>query len=181
MTQNVTLAGTDQWSDYTNSDPMGDIREAKKSIKVNTGMLPNALILDWIVADTLRYHPQLMDKLGYREARPGGLTNAEMATSFETQNVYIATCNYDAAKEGQVTDFQACWGKDAILAVIPPSAAPFQVSLGYRMQKSGKTPRRVYKYPINNPPDADAILVDDEYQFFISNPKAGFLFRNAIA
>jgi len=181
MLQNVTLAGTSQWSDYVNSDPIGDIRTGKQAIKAGTGMLPNSIILDWEVAETLKYHPQLMDKLGFREARPGGLSSVELAKAFDLKKVFVPSCNYDASKEGQPQNFISCWGKDAILAVIPDTAAPFQVSLGYRLQKSGKTPRRVYKYALNNPPDATAILTDDKYDHFISNANAGYLFKNAIA
>ena len=36
LTQNVTLAGTSQWSDYQNSDPIGDVRTARTTVHKNT-------------------------------------------------------------------------------------------------------------------------------------------------
>lgn len=181
MSQNTTLTGTNQWSDYTNSNPIGDINTGKAVVKASTGALPNFLILDWATANVLRYHPQLLNNLGFKDSRPGGLTANEMAMAFDLPKVFVPTCNYDSAKEGQASVFSPIWGKDVIIGVAPDTAGPFQASLGYRLQKAGKTPRRVFKYGVNNPPDTTAILVDDEYQHFLSNVKAGYLIKTAIA
>ena len=181
MTQNTTLVGVNQWSDYTNSDPIADVSLAKRTIKASCGALPDTMALDWATADKLKYHPKLLTNLGFNYARPGGLTAEEIAKAFDIKKVLVATCNYDSSKEGQTESFTPIWGKDVILGVLPDSAGPFQASLGYRLQKSGKNPRRVWKYAINNPPETTAVLVDDEYQHFLSNVKAGYLIKNAIA
>ena len=181
LTQGVTLTGTDQWNDYTNSDPVDDISTGKATIKLFTGVLPNFLVFDWKVANTLKYHPKILANLGFNYARPGGLTAQELAMAFDVEKVYVPTCNYDSAKEGQASVFTPIWGKNTYLGYAPTSAAPFQASLGYRLQKSGTSPRRVFKYTVNNPPDTTAILVDDEFQFFLSNPLAAYRITNSIA
>ena len=179
--QGTTLAGVNQWNDYTNSNPIADINAAKMAIKLNTGVLPNFMIMDWSVANTLKYHPKLLDNLGFNFARPGGLSSQEIAMAFDIMNIYVPTANYDSAKEGQPSVFVPIWGKNVIMGYAPPSAAPFQASVGYRLQKSGTSPRRVFKYQVMNPPDTTAILVDDEFQFFITMPSAGYRIMNAIA
>ena len=181
LTQGTTLTGTNQWNDYTNSTPIGDVNAAKVAIKNSTGVLPNFMVLDWAVANTLKYHPQLLNNLGFNFARPGGLTAQEIAMALDIEKIYVATCNYDSAKEGQTSIFVPIWGKNAYFGYAPNSAAPFQASLGYRLQKSGTSPRRVFKYTVNNPPDTTAILVDDEFQFFLSNPLAAYRITNSIA
>jgi hypothetical protein len=88
---------------------------------------------------------------------------------------------YNSANEGQTDSLAAVWGKHIIFGVLPLQAQVRQVSLGYLVQYAGEAPRKVYKYAVNNPPESNAILVEDNYDMFISNANAGYLIKNAIA
>lgn len=181
LTQNATLAAGAQFSDYLNSDPISKFSDARKAIIAGCGMKPNLAIMDVLVWDKLRFHPQMLDFLGYKIARPGGLSEDELATAMGVDKVLVAQGRYNSAKEGQTAVLSALWGKDLVFAVAPESPKPYQVSLGYMMQYEGSTPRKVYKYAVNNPPESLGILCEDSYAPIITDVGAAYLLKSVIA
>lgn len=181
LTQNVTLSGSSQFSDYTNSDPVARIATAKSVIKAGCGAIVNTMVIPYAVAEVLRYHPQLLDLLGFKFAKPGGLTDEDLAKAFNIPKVFVPSASYNSAKEGQADVLADIWGKNLILAVIPDSAQKYQISLGYDIRLDDGQPRKVYKNPIINPPGSTSILVEDEYDMLLSNVAAGYLIKNAVA
>ena len=143
-------------------------------------MPPDTAIMSWKVWNTLRYHPDLLSNLGFKDNRPGGLTHDELAKVLEVKRLLIGTAIFDNAVEGQTIDLQQVWGNHIVFAIAPMTSAKRQVSLGYRFQQFG-TPRRVFKSAINNPPNATEVLVDDSYQQLLSTTNAVYLIEDAIA
>lgn len=181
LTQNTTLSGTSQWNDYGNSDPIDDFITARQAVKDGCGFPPDLCIMSWDVAERLRYHPGLLDALGFKDNRPGGLNNAELANVLQVKRVLVGFASYESAKKGQSSSLATIWGKHMIFAKMPAKAAKYQTSLGYCFKLKGRKPRRVFKWAVNNPPNSKAILVDDHYDFVITNAAAGYLVKNAIA
>jgi hypothetical protein len=181
MTVNTTLSGTSQYSDYINSDPVGDFSTGRAAIVNNCGAKPSKAVFDYQVGNKLRYHPGLLENLGYKYDRPDGLREDELAKAMDVQSVAVGMARYNSPNEGQTDSLAAVWGKDICFLVAPPAPMPYQVSAGYRVQLDGETPRKVSKYPLDNPRGATGILVDDDYQFFISNVNAAYLIKAAIA
>lgn len=181
MTQNVTLAGGDQFSDYGNSDPISVLNTAKAAIIGSTGMEANTVIMDVLVKNQLKYHPAILDALGYKFARPGGLKDEELAAALGVDKLLVASARYESAKEGQSSSLAAVWGKHLILAICPDKAEVYQTSLGYMVRPSDGQPRKTYKQENFNPPGSSSILVEDEYDMLLSNVLAGYLVKNAIA
>lgn len=181
ITQNTTLVGPSQFSDYTNSDPVAVFNAGKKAIRDGSGAVANCMILEYGVAEVLRYHPMLLDLLGYKFQRPGGLTNEELARAFNVKKVYVPNCMYNSAKEGQPAVLAPVWGKFIVLAVIPDSAQKYQISLGYNVRLDDGQPRKVFKQSVFNPPGSTEILVEDEYDMLLSDVSAAYLIADAIA
>jgi hypothetical protein len=181
VTQNTTLSGTAQFSDYANSDVLSVAKTAKLAVRAGCGLPPDTLWMDWNVAETLRYHPQLLDFLGFKDARPGGLKNEELARALGVKRILVAEAVYNSAKEGQTDVIAPIWGKHMWFGVCPEAAQKDQVSAGYRVEPTGKQPRKVYKWDVNNPPNSKAILVEDKYDQLITNVGAIYLIKNAIA
>ncbi len=179
ITNGVTLSGTDRYNDYTNSTPLVDFSTARSTIYAAVGKAPNTAIMSWAVREILKYHPDMLTKLGYKYDRPGGLDDAELARALDVERLLVGAAIYNAAKEGQTDDLQPIWGKHIVFAVTPTSAAKRQVSLGYRLQQFG-APRKVYKWAENNPPESNNILVSDSYQQLISKATAAYLLRTVI-
>ncbi len=181
LTQNVTLTGTGQFSDYTNSDPIAVINTAKNTIRSASGVLPDTMILDEGVINVLRYHPKILRNLGYADSRAGSLTDDDLARAFRLKRILVADVVYDSAKEGQTQSLTPLWGKDIILASLPTSPEKMQKSLGYYVTKSSEGPRKVYKQDVVNPPESKSIIVKDSYDLVLTDVTCGYLIKTAIA
>lgn len=181
LTQNVTLSGGSQFSDYSNSDVVSVINAGKSAIRAGCGEIADMAIMEYDVAQVLRYHPQLLDLLGFKYAKPGGLSNEDLARALDIKKIVIPDCKYNSAKEGQTAVLSNVWGKNIVLAVLPESAQKYQTSLGYMVLLDDGQPRKVYKESKFNPPGSTEILVEDEYDMLLSDVNAGYLIKNAIA
>ena len=181
ITQNTTLSGTGQFNDFANSDPIGVFATARSTILNSVGIMPNLAIMDIQVWNILRFHPQMLDALGYKWARPGGLTEDEMARAIGVDKVLFGTARFEAAKEGQASSLQSVWGKSVIFAVAPDKPEIMQKSIGYLVRPTGSQPRKVYKESNFNPPGSTKVLVEDEYDMLISDAACGYGVYNAIA
>ena len=144
---------------------------------------PDLAILSWEVAEQLRYHPQILDVLGYKHNRAfgGGLNDMELASVLKVKRVLIGLVSFESANKGQASSLAEVWGKHLIFAKMPAVASKYQTSLGYCFKLAKRIGRRVFKSSIDNPPNAKMILVDDHYDFVITNVGAGYLIKDAIA
>jgi len=181
ITQGVTLAGGDQWSAYSTSNPLEDLRDGRKGVRGGCGMKANVAFMDEDVADTLRFHPQLLDSLGFKDNRPGGLQDSELAKALKVDKVLIAEVVYNSSLQPAADALAPVWGKHFWYAHIPGTAARRQQSLGYRVQKAGQKPRQVFKSYPDEPVNSTKIIVKDKYQQVITNEKCAYRITNAIA
>ncbi len=182
ITQNTTLSGTDQYSDFDNSDPLGDFTNAFNVVHAATGVLPNKMVMDLATILTLRYHPKILRSLGFADNRSGGLSMSDLERAIGVDGsplkILVGKVNFNSAKEGQADVLTPVWGKNIVFLHAPATAAKRQTSLGYRFQFG--SPRRVFKNSIDNPPNSMEILVDDEYDQQLSNVGAAFLIKDSI-
>lgn len=181
LTQNTTLVGTQQFSDYANSDPIGVFKTARLAVYDGCGLPPNLAVVPWKVANTLAYSPQILDALGFAYNRAGQLSEAELAKAMGVDQILIPKAKYNSGKEGQSDSLADVWGDDIVMLYAPQKAGKYQTSLGYRVALSGQTQKRVFKYAINNPPNATGILCDDSYDFVITTVGAGYLIKDCLA
>lgn len=183
ITQNTTLAGTDQFSDYANSDPLGVINTGKETVYNTCGGVVNKIAMDWLVANKLKYHPQLFERLGFKYVgnnKP--LSFQQLADAFEVDEILVAMNKYNSAKEGQTDSLSSVWGKHIVMMVAPNTVEIGQVSLGYHFVPVGSEPRKVYKSPVSNPPGATEVIVTDDYdQCLVAATEAAYLIKDAIA
>ena len=63
ITQNVTLTGTDKWSDYDNSDPFDDIKTWLEAVRAASGKKPNTFTMGYTTMMTLMNHPDLIARI----------------------------------------------------------------------------------------------------------------------
>lgn len=178
LTNNVTLSGTSQYTDVDNSNPLGDFRTARSTIRGLVGQKPNIAIMNGQVQDALMIHPQILDRLGFKHNRDGMLTNQELARALDVDKVLVSDTLGNTAKEGQTDVITTIWGDHIVFAVAPKSASKNQISLGYRIQKN--SPRRVSRFTLDDPTGAEQINIDDNYDQLISNTNAGYLIKDAI-
>ena len=136
---------TTAWDQGSTSDPITDIAvTGRETIRANTGLYPNTLVLGAKVFSVLKQHPLIIDRLKYNA--PGGIGKGSLealAALFEVDRVLVGLPLYRSSNEGQTDALTDIWGKNALLAWINPRPAIKQVSLAYMFQSR---PRQVYKY-----------------------------------
>lgn len=181
ITQNVTLSlSTDKYSDYTNSKPLENFRDAQNAILAGCGKMPNRAIMSQKVFNTLKYHPAILRTLGFADNRAGTLSKAEIAHALGVEMLHIGDAAYNSAKLGQADSLTQIWGDSILMYYAPKSAAKYQLSLGYYMTLKSRGPRRVFKYAVNNPPNSKGIIVQDDYQYALTNVKCAYLIKSAL-
>ena len=181
MTQNTTLVGTQQFSDYSNSNPIEVFKTARQAVYDGCGLPPNCALMSWEVANTLAYSPAILDALGFSQNRAGQLSEAELCKAMGVEKLLIAKAKYNSAKEGQTAVLSSIWGDAIVFYYAPASSGKYQTSLGYRVALAGRTSRRVFKNAVTNPPNSMEILCDDSYDYAITTVGAGYLIKDCLA
>lgn len=176
LTQNTTLANTAQWSDYNNSDPIGDIRTARTTIHQNTFKKPNTLIMSKLVWDTLVDHPAIIERIKYSQL---GVVTAElMARVLQVEKIVVAEAGQNTAVEGQTDVLAYVWGKHAIVCYIAPKISIKMLTLGATFTYST---RLVKRWRDEDREGTYVRIGNDNYVQKIIAAAAGYLIKNAIA
>lgn len=176
ISNNITLSGTSQWSDYANSDPIGVVRTAKQTIHSLIFKDPNVLVLGKQVFDKLVDHPDILDRIKYTKL--GVATTDLLARLFGVEKVIIASAGYESAKEGQDSSMAYIWGKYAWLLYVTPKPGIKQVSFGYHFQM--KAPRMVDKWYVNDR-KGTFVRVTDSYVREIVSTDCAYLIKDTVA
>lgn len=122
----ITLSGTDQWSDSANSDPFDDIRTALNTVKTATGVRANTAIMGKEVFDKLSVHPDVT-----RAASLAGSTNlamidqgaleAVMAKLFRLERLYVGESIKNTGNAGDTFSGDFIWDKHCWLGFLTPA------------------------------------------------------------
>jgi hypothetical protein len=178
----VTLAGTSRWSDYVNSDPIGDVAAGRNAIRKVTGKRPNVMAMGADVWEILQYHPKLVNAAILKgvvgiNANGVGLSVEQLAKLFNVKEIVVGDAiTLDASDTP--TDV---WGKDVVLAYTETA------TLAAR-----GTPSYGYTYRLKNYPLVEQAYhekntrswiypVIDEVEPVISGAEAGYLIKSAVA
>ena len=173
----MALAGTDKWSDYANSDPIGDINTAMEAIRLYIGRYPNTLTLGADVFKILKEHPVIKDKVKYTSAK--SITAEILAGILEIEKVVVGKAvvlDEDAADTDPATDV---WGGAAILAYVPMAGSDYQKpSFGYNYMLPGMP---MVEEAYNDRPSKSWIYpVTYERRPYLVGADAGFLIQTPI-
>lgn len=184
LTNNVTLTGTSQYSDYTGtSDPIGDFKTARTSIYDATGKdveQPGGFcLMTWACRSALQFHPDLLDLFKYSSGMGNGLSNQQLKDVLKVDRLIFASSQYDSSNEGQTAVITSTWGKNMIFGYSPLSGRKRMTTLGFTVSKTRSV--RAFNVPINDPPNARKILVDCTYDDLITDVGAGYLIKDAVA
>jgi hypothetical protein len=135
------LAGTSQWSDFTNSNPINDILSALDQMIVRA----NTLTLGQAVWTKLRQHPKVVQAIYGTAATSGVVTREQVAALLEIPNLIVGQGWLNSAKKGQNPSLVRLWGKHASLLYINPLAVSakdltFGITAQWGSRVAGSTP-----------------------------------------
>ena len=122
LSQNTTLSGTSQWSDFSNSDPIADIRTGKQTIHASIHVDPNTLVLGKQVWDKLIDHPALIERIKYSQF--GAVTEDIVARILGVERLIIGAAGKNGAVEGQSDSMSYIWGRTRFSRTSTPVSLP---------------------------------------------------------
>lgn len=123
------------WSDYTASDPIGDVETGKATMLNSTGFLPNTMVMGYDVFRQLRNHPDIVDRVKYTSAE--NVTEDILARFFGVDRILVARAVKNTGLEGASVSMSSIVGKNAALYYVAPSAGILTPSAGYQFAWRG--------------------------------------------
>jgi hypothetical protein len=182
----LTLSGTSQWSDYTNSDPITAVRGAIRVIHSKLFMEPNVMVLPYSVYSILQDHPKMTARIQY--AQKAVLTADLMAELFGMERVIVPGVGIGSGNPGQTMTFSYLWGKDVLLAWVPARAGMKIPAFGYEFVWGyGGARNQVIDRWREEPRKSDLIRCSRRYDLKMvgvdntGKAVAGYIFKNAVA
>ncbi len=174
LTNNTTLSGSDQWSDYQSSDPIDDIETGIESVRSNSIVNPNTFLVGQQVWNKLKHHPDAIERIKYSGFAK--FTGAALADLLDLQNVIVASARYNSANEGQSDSLSYIWGKYAWVLYITNRPGIKKPSFMYHMQWQRETDKWYDK-------DRKGmwVRVHDNYTRETVTVNAAYLIKNAVA
>jgi hypothetical protein len=118
-----------QWNDYTNSDPIEDIEEAKEDILSTTGYEANTLVLGYQSFRQLKNHPDVVDR--YKYTTSSVITEEMLARLFGVDRILVAKSVRATNNEGLTPAYGFNFGKSACLLHVAPNPGLMTPSAGY--------------------------------------------------
>lgn len=186
----VTLSGGAQWNsaNYATSDPISDIKRGRRAMHANVFLEPNTAIIPYLVMAELEDHPDFIERIKYSER---AIVTADIiATMVGIPNVIVPGTGV-ASGADLVPGY--LWGKDVILAWVPPRAGLKIPAFAYEfVWTQGGTVQVVDRWR-ENKRKSDVIRVSRRYDLKLvgreNNPNdpnngkvvTGYLIKNAIA
>jgi hypothetical protein len=172
----TTLSGTSQWSDYTNSTPLTNIKSAKAIIRKLIGREANTILLPGDVAEVLSLHPDIKDLRKYTD--PNLLTDAGLPPKILGLKVIEAKATKNVAYQGATESLSYVWGTDAIIMYVPERVTPKMLAPWIILRESGFRLTSKWREEKRK---GDMIEVSDSYDVKEVADQCAYLIVNAIA
>jgi hypothetical protein len=118
VTNNTTLSGNSQWSDYTNSNPVTAIDDAKEGIRKKSGKKANSIFLSRPVFVKLKRHPKIIELFkNVTMITDQMLEEVVLRDLLGFQNIAIGSAQYADVNLGQATPstFTDIWGDKCLI------------------------------------------------------------------
>ena len=177
ITQNVTLAGTDQWSDYVNSDPLSDIKTARDTIRLNTAVVPNVAVMNEDVFSTLINHPDIVERIKYVGTVDVEATKRALASLLRVEQVLVGDAVMNTANQGQADSMSDIWGDHFWLLYRPSRPSLMAPAFGYTITDKD----RVADTRDDRAIKSEVVRVCDSYDQTIVDAKCCYGIFSAIA
>ncbi len=175
----VTLSGTDQWNDETNSNPLDDILTGLDAAFIR----PNVMVLGGLVFTQIRKHPKILDAIKGRTgvAPRGGIVSAQdLADLFEISKVLIGRSKYNTARKGQTASYAKLWGKHSALLHVVQRPSVRSITFGLTFQEMQMQTQRIPE-PKRGIKGGDLIITAWNTDEKIVASDVGYFIENAIA
>lgn len=173
------------WND-PNSDPIANIRTAKRERLEATGFEPNSLALSSSVMDALVDHPDIVDRIKYGQTpgAPAIVNASSLAQLFGLDRVMVSKAVYNSAAKGATEASSFIIGNSALLAYVTPTPSVMTPSAGYTFSWSGwmgasGMGHRIKRFRMEHL-ESDRVEIQMAYDQKIVGSDLGHFFENAV-
>lgn len=179
LTQNTTLSGTDQWSDFANSDPFGDIDDAIETVRQATAIRPNLIVLSRSVWITFKKHPDVREQMKYTSGGQlsDGAFESFLKDFFRLDEVLIADAVKNTSDEGQADSLTDIWGNHVWLIYRNPRPTLMKATFGMTL---ADVPRQTDTYR-EEPKKSDVVRVRYSFDQNLMDVNLAFFIKDAVA
>jgi len=178
-TNKVSLVGNAKWSDYVNSDPIGDVKAGREAIRKKTGQYPNKMLIPADVNEMLSEHPQMLAKFSNDELKI--MTVEHYQKIFQVEKVVIGMSMLINPKNND--NFEDVWAADVVLAVVPKmvtSHATMSFGYNYALDAPGNKHPNVEQFWYDRTIKSHVAGVEYERQSLLTGMDAGYLIQGCI-
>ncbi len=133
ITQNATLAGTTQWSDYVNSTPLTNVKTARQTVRSGVHREANTWTMSYDVALTLADHPSFKDLIKFTD--PNALAVGGLPPTVRGLKINVSQVDWDNTGYLQATPVYApVFSKASLIHYTNPSIGLRTITLGTTME-----------------------------------------------
>ena len=169
------LAGGNQWSDFVNSDPEGDIEDAREQVALHSAE-PNTIAIPVHVWRTIRRHPAIRALMRENDSRQ--LTEDGFPRKLFGLNAIFPGAREVTTMPGVAEAISRVWGKHVWIGIVNPRPSKKTMSFAYTLKSAGLQ-AETYE---DKPKKSDVLRIQHQ----ISDEKivcntAGFLYQTVVA
>lgn len=178
----VTLSGTSQLSDYTNSDPIGVLVAGMDATLIYR---PNTVVMGREVWSKISSHPKIVNAVKGNVSNQGRISIEqfkELLAGDGITDVLIGDAQSNTAKQGQSVTLNRMWGKHISLLYLNPLASVEQggVTFGFTAQFGDRLAGRIVDPDIGLQ-GGFRIRTGERVRELISAQDVGYFIQNAVA
>jgi len=169
------LAGGDMWDDFVNSDPEGDIEDAREQVSLHAAE-PNTIAIPVSVWRVVRRHPAIRALMREQDSRQ--LTDDGFPKRLFGLNAVFPGAREITTMPGVAESVARVWGKNIWIGVVNPRPTKKTMSFAYTL-RSGGLQAETYE---DKPKKSDVIRIQHQVsdEKCVSNV-AGFLYQTVIS
>jgi len=184
----TTLSGAAQWNsaNYATSDPISDLRVGKSAVHARIFSEPNVLVVPYQVMTALEDHPDFLERIKYSER---AIFSPELLASvLGFDQVVVPGVGINNANPGATASLGYLWGKDVVMAWVPPRAGLKIPAFGYEfvwgtqyVDRWREEPRKSDLIRASRKYDLKLVAQGDAGSADAGKAIAGYLIKAAIA
>lgn len=177
----TTLAGSSQFSDYVNSDPIGVLAAGMDATLVYR---PNTVVMGREVWSKLSSHPKVVNAVKGNVTNQGRVSIEqfkELLAGDGITDVLVGDAWTNTAKQGQATALSRAWGKHIALLYLNPLASVEQggITFGFTAQYGDRLAGRI-EDPDIGLQGGFRIRTGERVRELISAQDVGYFIQNAV-
>ena len=176
----TTLSGSDQWSDFANSNPISNAQTAIRTIKRNTGTKPNRLIVGLLAWEKLADHPLIIER--YKHTQSGIMTEELVAAALGVDELVVGDSVENSAAEGATYVGADIWTDNALFVATTETPGRMVANGAYTFvwNERNNVPWAVERYR-DETVRGDVARVFTHYDVNITSSAHGMIFLDTVA